>query len=120
MVLSLKTWKSRSLPVLPRANNPHHDEQFKKPPPRETGGGFFCCERPALCNLTGQCRHAAITSITCFQTKGRLAKNPSKSNTLAGRPQAEISAIARVALSPDAAFRFICCENGTRSPVITV
>src|SRR5665213_2152884 len=61
MVLSLKTWKSRSLPVLPRTNIPHHDDRHSEKRPsaraavlflelrskngkaaaRETGGGFF-------------------------------------------------------------------------------
>src|ERR1051325_9550629 len=39
MVLSLKAWKSRSLPGLPRTENPRHDERYKNPPRQR--GGFF-------------------------------------------------------------------------------
>src|SRR5215510_1146361 len=32
MVLSLKAWKSRSLPGLPRTDKPHHDDEYENPP----------------------------------------------------------------------------------------
>src|SRR5665647_3803292 len=74
MVLSLKTWKSRSLPVLPRTNIPHHDDRHSEKRPsaraavlflelpskngktaaRETGGGFFCLNFLALFCLPGR------------------------------------------------------------------
>ncbi len=41
MVLSLKAWKSRSLPGLPRTEHPLCDIQNKKP--RASSRGFFCC-----------------------------------------------------------------------------
>jgi hypothetical protein len=47
MVLSLKAWKSRSLPGLPRTVTPHHDDRIRgvrlrmKNPPRETAAGFL-------------------------------------------------------------------------------
>src|SRR5665647_2377182 len=66
MVLSLKTWKSRSLPVLPRTNIPHHDDRHSEKRPsaraavlflelpskngktaaRETGSGFLPAAPP--------------------------------------------------------------------------
>jgi hypothetical protein len=39
MVLSLKAWKSRSLPGLPRTEHPHHDISDQKP--RGFPRGFF-------------------------------------------------------------------------------
>jgi hypothetical protein len=40
MVLSLKAWKSRSLPGLPRTEHPHHDISEQKP--RGFAAGLFC------------------------------------------------------------------------------
>src|SRR5947208_6228727 len=40
MVLSLKAWKSRSLPGLPRTKTSHHDDKILQNPPRETAAGF--------------------------------------------------------------------------------
>jgi hypothetical protein len=41
MVLSLKAWKSRSLPGLPRTDFSLHDDRYENPP-RETAAGFLC------------------------------------------------------------------------------
>ena len=42
MVLSLKTWKSRSLPGLQKTVHPHHDFNIQKTGHRFYGGRFFC------------------------------------------------------------------------------
>ena len=49
MVLSLKAWKSRSLPGLPRTEIPSlHDDRLRKARHRETDGGLSLVDDPHL------------------------------------------------------------------------
>jgi hypothetical protein len=68
MVLSLKTWKSRSLPGLPRTEIPLHDQQISrscpprsKKPPRETVAAF--CIFSSTHVRVGLPRRAVISSL---------------------------------------------------------
>ena len=49
MVLSLKTWKSRSLPGLPRTKSPHHDDRLQKTAAGKPAAVFFVEKRIANC-----------------------------------------------------------------------
>src|SRR5258705_8036647 len=52
MVLSLKTWKSRSLPGLPRTGSPLHECCYKAaavPPRRLFAFGFLLCDFAMQC-----------------------------------------------------------------------
>src|SRR5437868_9642261 len=55
MVLSLKAWKSRSLPGLPRTETPLHDDRFSKrrrgDPPAALAFGDLAYRKPGLPDL---------------------------------------------------------------------
>ena len=54
MVLSLKAWKSRSLPGLPRTDKPRHDDRLRQSPPRQTRGGLSYFKAQLLRLADGQ------------------------------------------------------------------
>jgi hypothetical protein len=68
MVLSLKAWKSRSLPGLPRTDFPHHDDSLTFRPPAMAAVCLWSCppqiKKAAAGNRGGFCvseaRHPAI------------------------------------------------------------
>src|ERR1019366_6926269 len=66
MVLSLKTWKSRSLPGLPRTKSPHHDDRLQKTAAGKPAAVFFA-QRMASSELRVEflfaIRHSLFASL---------------------------------------------------------
>jgi hypothetical protein len=63
MVLSLKTWKSRSLPGLPRTDKPHHDVSTDERPPARAA--VFVCVRWPL-RIFSSSLHARFQWRVCI------------------------------------------------------
>ena len=70
MVLSLKAWKSRSLPGLPRTDETSHDDRYENPP-RETAAGFLFLRRY---------RRPARSAEHAFQNELRSGQEHHKDN----------------------------------------
>jgi hypothetical protein len=68
MVLSLKTWKSRSLPGLRRTEDPHHDEcmrgarRTEKRSRRARRGGFLVTGKRAVSGARGFAKRGALAT----------------------------------------------------------
>src|SRR5580700_9706056 len=91
MVLSLKAWKSRSLPGLPRTEcfNPHHDIQIKSPAvfPRSffVSGARARANRPRL--RPGALATRCVADVRAFLSQPRLRGARVRRTRAPSRPQ---------------------------------
>src|SRR3989337_1199709 len=66
MVLSLKTWKSRSLPGLPKTKIPHHDDRYTSGRPPGRPFCFWRCP-PETKSRRGEIRGGFLLPLKRYQ-----------------------------------------------------